>query len=184
VVAGTTSKPVYRAICTDALRRPSVLVVTASSGRLVAGAAIAIVDWSAYWRTFPWRHPLAALCVATRRLRRHLRWPHKQTRVGRTPGYGEQLHDLVGTDNTNLLWRDSSPSIAKIVYIVTRSDMRNRGVGRSLYYFLFRELQAQGVTRVDANIDGDNLPSIKMHAHAGWTLHRTHSGVMAVYRLE
>ena len=176
-VAGIRSAPLYRRICRDAAAQGGVAAAVARESGDMAGYVIAIVDPRAYWRRIATRAPLLAARIAAGRLFGRLRTPE-----GR-PG-GLVAPDLLARIDYGIRpesWADSSPHIAKVVMVGVRPGFQRRGAGAALYRWLFGDLRARGVTRVDACVDARNEASLWLHAASGWELRNSGAGENTVF---
>ncbi len=97
-------------------------------GELI-GFIAAVVDPVAYWKVFPWRHPIIWATAVI----------HKLLRGGRRTGIDH--------------WNHSSPSIARILYVGVAERFRRHGIGVQLYRTVIHMLSKSGVQRVETHID-------------------------------
>ena len=161
--AGVVSSSLSRAICEDALRYedPSILVAKLD-GELV-GVVVAIESRRRFWLEFATRHPLLALRVVWARAR--FRSSRSQQRVER-PDAPAALDD-----------------VAEVLFIGVAPGRRRGGVADRLYGELFERLRARRVRRLVCHIDRDNVPSLRLHQAAGFTLHAEDGVVVATQML-
>ncbi len=175
VVIGQVRCPrVNGAVCRDALRRRDVLVVVARADGRLAGVVLAVIHWRRYWRSFLLRHPLASVCILLPRAARLF-----ARRPPAAPPEVRPETEALFRGVSHADWSDSSDLIAKIVYVATGSSCRGRAVGSALYRRMFEELGRRAVTRLDAHIELDNEPSIRLHLATGWSLAKTGGVVFA-----
>ena len=165
-IHGVKSWELSRVLCADALAvNPKVAVVVSLTRGRVVGYVLVVIDSASYWRQFWLRHPvMGGLLFCRKAVNKLLR--------GRTSRCSSEH-----------AWKESSPSIAKVVNIGVSEGIRGRGIGKGLYDYLFRVLAERGVRRVDANIQFDNLPSIRLHEAMGWVIERTATHLFATVGL-
>ena len=156
---GLSSMALFDVLCHDALSNGNVVIVVAAAKGALAGYVIAIVDYSSYWKAFIRRHLLISLDILTHKLIRKIRTKR------------------ITTENKK--WKDSSPHIAKIINIAVLPEHRGSGIGKGLYTYLFGLLRDRGVRRIDANINSDNAPSIKLHTALGWKIEKKTGNLFA-----
>ena len=164
-INGVKSWKLSRVLCTDALiMNPKVVVVVSLTRGCVVGYVLVIIDNASYWRQFWLRHSVTAVRLFCRKV------VNKLTRAAARCSSGHA-------------WKESSPSIAKVINIGVSEDCRGRGIGKGLYDYLFRVLAERGIRRVDANIRFDNLPSIRLHEAMGWVIERVSTHLFATVGL-
>lgn len=163
--AGVISGSLTRAICEDALRHedPSILVAKLD-GELV-GVVVAIENRRQFWLEFASRHPLLALRVLWARAR------------SRTNGHDPRA------ERREVAPPPSLDDVAEVLFIGVAPGRRRGGVADRLYYELFERLRARRIHRLVCRIDRDNLPSLRLHQAAGFTLHAENGVVVATQLL-
>jgi hypothetical protein len=67
-LAGVESRPLYRALCRDAVRGGRVVCLVAEAGGELAGFVMALIDGGRYWKEFARRRPLLSLRILAGRL--------------------------------------------------------------------------------------------------------------------
>lgn len=164
--AGVESRPLYRALCRDALRGGRVVCLVALDDGQVAGFVTALIHAAAYWKEFARRRPLLALRILAGRLFRRKRASSSATGPAAPAS-----------------WAESSDRIAKIQFIGVAPAFRGRGIGVELYRRLAAHLSERGLARIDARIAAGNAASVKLHRAAGWNLYPDADGFLAVYPL-
>ena len=168
-VGGRATSSVYRVLVRDAAAGRRVTCVVALAAGRIVGFALAIADRDRYWQSLLWRHPFTAapLLLGAKRRRAARR------RTATASGGSESAMSPVR------LWSDSSPRIAKVMFIGVAEDHRGQGIGQGLYASLCSELRARGVVRLDASIAHDNIASIELHKTSGWRIAGTGDGIYA-----
>lgn len=176
-IDGMTSRIVYRAVCKDSMAEGDAIVVVSIKDGIFAGCAIALVDRKSYWRSFLPRHPIAAFYVIVRLL---------AMKISAAAGFNKKLvqpdYDYGGRISgkpSGRTWRESSPSIAKIMHIGVANALRGMGLAKGLYRYLFAVLAERGVKRLDGNSSFDNASSVKLFLSTGFTVERTSGNFFA-----
>ena len=180
-VARSTSPEVFQAVCRDACARrkpPCFSIVVTEEEEKLAGYVVAHIGGPAFWRAFAFRHPMIAgkilLKRGTRLLHRLRQNPWTKPVPPSSPPASSDASPnqftFVLADDGSRSWQDSGLRIARIQHIGVHPDYRGRGVGTRLYQRLFTTLTEIGVTRVDANIDRNNVASLRMHHRTGWRI--------------
>ena len=65
-------------------------------------------------------------------------------------------------------WHQDTPGVAKAVYVYVAPEHRNRSLGRALLADLAARAQAEGFTRMDAQVRFDNPASVRMLESLGY----------------
>ena len=171
--AGLVARPMYRALCRDALAERNVVIVLAEEQNQFMGLAIAVTNSRRYWRRFVLRRPILGVRIAVRRLLDH--FGKLQAPPG--PDHGERANaeamSLMGH------WNESAEDIAKTVFIAVLDQYQGRGCAVAIYECLFRVLARIGVSRLDAHVDTGNDSSVRLHSRTGWRIERTEAGYFA-----
>lgn len=191
-VARSTSPEVFRAVCRDACTRrkpPCFSIVVTEEEEKLAGYVVAHIGGPAFWRAFAFRHPMIAGKILLKRGTRLLHWPRQNPRTKPVPpsppsASSKRQFAFVLADGGSRSWQDPGLRIARIQHIGVHPDHRGRGVATRLYQGLFTTLIEIGVTRVDANIDRDNVASLRMHHRTGWRIVDKHGYFFATIDLD
>jgi ribosomal protein S18 acetylase RimI-like enzyme len=161
---GVISGSLTRAICEDALRYEDPSILVAKLDGELAGVVIAIENRRRFWLEFASRHPLLALRVL---------WARARSRTGHDP----RVERREPTPPPNL------EDVAEVLFIGVAPGRRRSGVADRLYYELFERLRARRIRRLVCHIDRDNVPSLRLHQAAGFTLHAEDGVVVATQLL-
>jgi GNAT superfamily N-acetyltransferase len=170
-IAGLTTRTIYATICQKALIDERVVFVVAEGHGKLKGFAIAIIDRNCFWASFLCKHPLLALRIA---LRRFLRL----TIVGRTkevpdPKQLEIIEKcILSPPSDRSWWKDSSPQIAKGLFIAVHKKHQSKGIGRELLRYRDKVLEDRGVKRVDGIILMHRIPSVKLFYSEGFRIEK------------
>lgn len=156
--AGLSSRSMHSAIGADAVENSRVTMVVADIDGLLVGFATAVVDPAAYWKSFLWHHPvIGASAVVGRFLKGGIR---ARLLKGRT---STETKPSTGTNH----WSQSSPALARMLYVGVAEPFRGKGVAVQLYRTMFHLLASSGVQWVEAHMDHNNLPSVRLHSQFG-----------------
>jgi ribosomal protein S18 acetylase RimI-like enzyme len=182
-----TSLAWFRALCRDACAHAvppcAAVLLAADSGRLT-GYVILHLGGPAFFQAFARRHPVAAGQLVWKRLMRRWRQSFSQAPnapAGRTPMLAK--HSFVLEQTPPCRWDDPGLQIARVQHVGVHPALRGAGIGKQIYLELLRRLPAYGVTRVDANIDPDNLSSLWLHHRTGWRVYANHDHYYATVEL-
>jgi predicted acetyltransferase len=182
-IAGLSSPEIYRAFCREGVRRKQLITILAREGEKGAGFVSAIINSRSFWQKFCWRHPMVSIKIIAHRLLKKI--AHKKTASSGPLSPETPPQGTIPTDYGQRLWRQSSPVIAKIIYIGVSKDYRQQGIASQLYTLLFQELAQRQIKRVDATMDISNPASIRLHEKTGWTiLPFTNSSLVATKNLK
>lgn len=187
--AGMRSPRVFRALAEDAVRTPKQIMIAVAgdeSGKLIA-VVLAITERTRYWREFSLHHPRAAMdivghrlkAIVRRRLRKLRRAEHEVPAAPVDPALVQQGRELVAHRIVPLgkeRWSDEAPDIAKIMYLAVDPTLRKGGVSIPLFRFLFSEMKRRGIRRADGQINGPNIPAIKMDRQFPFYFHEVPGG--------
>lgn len=183
-----TSLALFQTLCRDACRYrrpPCLAIVVAEHENELVGYVITHIGGPAYFHAFARRHPLAASKLIWKRMTR--RWRLKQTRRQPTAQPASRLAkpelDFVKTANLPVRWDEPGLHIARVQHVGVHPAWRGQGIGKQLYQQLFVSLPGFGATRVDANIDLDNLASLWLHERTGWQVYDQGDHFYAVLEL-
>lgn len=156
--AGLSSRSMRFAIGSDAVGNSRVTMVVADIDGLLVGFATAVVDPAAYWKSFLWRHPLIGASAVVRRfLKGGIRRRLVKGRTSTETKKNTETHH----------WNQSSPTLARILYVGVAEPFRGKGVAVQLYQTVFHLLASTGVHWVEAHMDHNNLPSVRLHSQFG-----------------
>jgi ribosomal protein S18 acetylase RimI-like enzyme len=59
--------------------------------------------------------------------------------------------------------------VAWLYDIAVEPELRGRGLGRALLRLVEDEVRAEGVSRIELNVFGDNSPARRLYESAGYT---------------
>ena len=167
-----TAPALFQTLCRDACQHrqpPCLAIVVAEENKQLIGYVITHIGGPAYFRAFARRHPLAAGKLLWKRLTRRMRF--RTTPAATTTKPVKPALPFIKSTRAPGTWDEAGLHIARVQHIGVHPDWRGAGVGRQLYEQLFVSLRGFGVTRVDANIDLDNLASLWLHERTDWQVY-------------
>jgi GNAT superfamily N-acetyltransferase len=176
-ISGLVTRSIYSSLCKDALTCSDTQVAVAAIENRIVAFLLTITDWTRYWRRFMLRHPVPGLRIVKNRARRYGKhvdvWPQL------LQSDREYVRSIISDSPSGRSWSDSSPSIAKVVFVQVDPQFRGRRLGVGLYYFLMDYLASRGVTRIDAKVDLTNRRAMPLHVSVGYRLERTGNSLFA-----
>lgn len=168
-LVGVSSRRLHQALCHHALRDPRVLITVAEcDDGTVTAFLLSALDWKRAQRAFAMRHPLLGCAMLMSRLRRRARSGGDQTQL--TPAQQQIIRDAVAPDPSGRSWHETSPRIAKGLFIQVDPRFRRRGLSVTLYRHLFRWLAERGIPRIDACVSLTNVSALPLHQRLGYRL--------------
>jgi len=79
-------------------------------------------------------------------------------------------------------WSQACEKSARIIFIGVLPEYRGLGIGQRIYQLLFEILKEEGRYLVEAHIDKDNEPSIRLHKKVGFEIEQLNSGDYRAYK--
>jgi ribosomal protein S18 acetylase RimI-like enzyme len=169
-ISRLANRSIYAALCNDALHGSKVSIAIAVVEGQGAGFLLTITDWANYWRRFLLRHPVLGFRIVLGRLSRRRKIGDVWSSLPASER--EFIKSCLSAEPSGRDWSESSPAIAKVVFVHVDTRFRRLRLGAGLYGFLADRLAAKGVTRLDAKVDLKNRQAIPFHALAGFRLER------------
>jgi ribosomal protein S18 acetylase RimI-like enzyme len=169
-VAGLYCTSIYTAIYHQALTDDRIVFGVAEYDGKLIGLIIAIIDWNKFWTSFLTKHPLLALHILFVRLIR-------KAGIGviKSDYDSEQLKAIekyLTTSIANRSWKDSSPQIAKAIFISVDPKYRGQKIGLELNRFRDKVFVERGVTRYDGWVEMHRIPQIHLLHKTGFLIER------------
>lgn len=195
---GARDDSIYDAVVADSVgERARIAAVVAEVDGEILGFITAILsDSPRYWRTFVYRHPVAALAIVrvrVRKLRRRIRYRRRNRQAYESDAVltpRVEVPDDVAARLGRRPPEHGSPRpgehgshIALVMFVGVDPEMRGRGFGVSLYDCLFKELRRRGATRVDCSFSSKDPAAIRMHCTYPFTIYRLPGGYWGSLRL-
>ncbi len=176
-ISGLFSKSLYRALCRDAIKARRIMIGLAEWQHVIAAIHIFILDWKRYWQGFMLRHPLLAIRMIWLRLGRRRKYQNIWEKL--PAEIQQQVNREIITVSSGRSWHESSPHIAKGVFIYTDPKYRRRGIAGELYRYTYKVLVSRGIKRMDATVDLENIASLRFHREIGYRIEKCGSGLFA-----
>ncbi len=176
-IGGAVNPRLYDALYRDGLTNRRLTTVIAVHGTELAGIVTSIVQPSDYWKRFLIRRPFFLFEVLQRRIGQSI-YARRSVYANAVLQPLPDAPSIVGTSSYS--WSQSDKHIAKVLFIGVAPKFRRKHLARDLYMRLFENLTLQGMFRIDARIEKDNLGSIKLHHSVGYELYREGAHILAV----
>jgi len=169
-IAGLYCRSIYTAVYRRALIDDRIVFAVAEYESKLIGLVIAIIDWNKFWLLFLLRHPLLALLILFRRLLR-------KVGIGVTESHydPEQLKTIEKYLTTSIAgrsWKDSSPKIAKAIFISVDPKYRGLKIGLELNRFRDKIFIERGVKRYDGWVEMHRIPQIHLLHKTGFLIEK------------
>jgi GNAT superfamily N-acetyltransferase len=171
-ICGVHSKSMYRTILKNALRDPrNVFVITKIDSEIV-GFYFVVVDRDKWRESFIALHPL----ILTKTVLAKINWFFRKTVTKENRNSGKIKPDcpvedkVIRPEVSNRNWKDSSPEIAKLLYIAVKKEYHGKRIGKSMSQYAFKILKERGVNRIDAQILFHNKQSIYLKYKLGFNI--------------
>jgi ribosomal protein S18 acetylase RimI-like enzyme len=176
---GSRAPRVLRAVARDAAAGSNgASIALAFAGETPIALVVAFTERARYWRTFPARHPIAALEIGLHRARQRIKKRTKLRPEGVEARFAE-ARSLIAERLAPMgpeLWTDESPQISKVMFVAVDPAHRKGGVGHALYRWFFCDLSDRGVTRCDAHVSPDNVAAVTLHRRFPFHIHEIDGG--------
>jgi len=172
-IGGSRDPSLYRAICQDALSDQRVVIVVAEEESRIVGFLLAVIDRDRWRMSFALRHPRITVRMIRDRVLGRLskRFTRVKTEIGPCQDSGGDISKFIEPRVTSKSWKDSSPQIAKFLFICVQEKGRRKRVAHGLFNSMIIELADRGIKRVDAIVLLHNIASIRMSHDQGFTMY-------------
>jgi len=170
-IAGLYSKTIYTAICNKALTDNRIVFVVAENQRKLVGLVIAIIDRNRFLVSFLIKHPILALQIFFIKFLILI----KARINGRKPNFAQMEYIkkyIKNSPSKRSWWKDSSPEIAKAVFISVVPEYRGRKIGLKLNRYRDEILVRRGVERYDGIVELHRIPQIRLLYKTGFYIER------------
>ena len=129
-IGGSRNPSMYKALCREALSDRRVVIVVAEEESEIMGFFLAVIDRNRWRESFAFRHPATML---------KLMWDRALGRARKRSGHGQTMskameegmqviRSSVNADTTKS-WKDSSPQIAKLLFLGVREKDKKKKRG-------------------------------------------------------
>jgi ribosomal protein S18 acetylase RimI-like enzyme len=170
-VAGLYSKAIYTAIYRRALTDKRIVFVVVELQSKLIGLVIALIDRNSFWISFLLRHPLFAIQILFRKLFRFMEVG--VTEIVPDPAHLEDINKYLTTSiSDRSWWKDSSPQIAKALFLSIDPEYRKSGIGFLLNQYRDKVLVERGVKRYDGIVEIHRIPQIHLLHKAGFSIEK------------
>ena len=169
-IAALNCRSIYDAIYRQALKDRKVVFGVAEYEKKLIGLVIAIIDWNKFWLSFFLGHPMLSLHILVRQLLKIC-----GVGVAKRDYEPEQLKTVekfLTTAISNRSWKDSSPQIAKAMFISVDPEYRGLKVGLDLNRFRDKVFIERGVKRYDGWVELHRIPQINLLHKTGFLIER------------
>jgi ribosomal protein S18 acetylase RimI-like enzyme len=172
-IGGSRDPSLYRALCQEALIDERVIVLVCEEQSQIIGFYLAVTDRNRWRMSFLCRHPgIVAKMIVTRafaKLQQLLRSAQPQDTIEHD---AQDISMYITPTAAGRLWGESSPHIAKLMFLGVGTRHRRKQVARGLLRSMISVLAERGIRRADAIILLHNMPSIHLVHPFGFKLHR------------
>ncbi len=170
-IVGLYSRAIYTAIYHQALIDDRIVFVVAEKQRKLIGLVIAIIDRNSFLISFLLRHPLFALQIFFGKLLR-LMGIGVSRRVPNSAQLEAVSKCLTTSHTDKSWWKDSSPRIAKAVFISIDPKYQGCGIGFELNRYRDKVLVERGVNRYDGIVEIHRIPQILLLHKTGFRIEK------------
>lgn len=185
-IGGARYPSLYHALCRESLIDKRVVFIVGEKQSDIVAFHIAIIDRDKWRKSFMMRHPLILARMALSRINHTLRRAVKKATHQRKglPKPIANIDEFVTPGNTNRSWKDSSPQIAKVLFIGVAESQRGKRIIKSLYEYRDQVLAKRGVKRVDSVILSDNIKMIRASVRLGVSVYKRDGALMTTKDLQ
>lgn len=170
-IVGLRSRALYAAVCRQALRDDRLVFIVAETQGKLIGFSIAIIDRNQFWISLLPKHPLLSVRIVFKMFLR-LIGVGKSARVPE-PNELQMIKEYIApTPSGRSWWGDSSPLIAKGLYMAVSKKHRGRGIGRELLRSRNKVSVERGVRRFDGITQTYNISQIHLFHSEGFRIER------------
>ena len=174
-IAGLCSRSIYTAICRQALVDERLVITVAEDRGKLIGFTINIIEQNRFWISFLTKRPLLASRIAFRKFLNLMGLGVSARKL--EPAELEIINKYVSPGSSGRSWKDSSPTIAKAIFIGVAEQYRgSKIVGKALLNYRKKVLLERGVKRADGIILMHRIASIKLLHKQGGRIERTGKG--------
>ena len=160
-ILGLKTKEIYHKLCHYVHRTDRVVFCIALLSDRIVGFSITTIDYYRFWIEFLIHNPAILVEVIKNKIIEEF----KPVRFSKMQNVNMDISPYLSQNTNNRSWRDSSSSIAKVLYIAVDKEFRKQGIASGLYKFRHNVLKNLGVKRIDGKINQQNFVPIKL-AHS------------------
>ena len=167
---GLYSDAIYKALYRRALVDDKIVFGVAEYENKLIGMVIALIDWNRFWRSFLLRHPVLAMHIFSNRIMDKLGF--KEGKKDVDPEKLKDIDQYLTTSISDRCWKDSSPQIAKAIFIAVDPDYRGLKVGYQLNRFRDTVFIERGVKRYDGWVEMYRIPQLHLLHKTGFLIEK------------
>lgn len=173
-IAGLRGKRAHKAFCRYALSSKDAIFIVATNKNRIVGFSITIINWKIFWKTFFLKNiPLFFEMIFVRLIQKI---KIDKNRNNLKPN--QEIDRFLTQKKLDRSWKDSSPLIAKVLYVAVKDSYRKQGIGKALYDYRNQILKKKGIKRLDSKINSRNIAPIKLAYNEGRMIIREDSGML------
>jgi len=173
-IAGLRSKRVHKAFSRYALYSQDVIFIVATDDKKIVGISITVINWKKFWKTFFIKNFYIFVEMIIVKLIRKIRFD----KTGHCSKTYEEIDQYLTKKKLDRSWKDSSPLIAKVLYVAVKDRYRKQGIGKALYDFRNQIIRKRGIKRLDSKINHQNIAPIKLAYNEGRMIIRESDGML------
>lgn len=170
-IADLHSKAIYDAIYRQALVDKRIVFAVVEQNETLIGLVIALIDRNRFWISFLLKHPQFIIQILYKKILRFV-----GIGVNKSIPDQSELEDiekfLTTTISDRSWWKDSSPKIAKALFLAIDPDYRAKGIGYKLNQFRDKILVERGVIRYDGIVKLHRIPQIYLLHKTGFRIEK------------
>jgi ribosomal protein S18 acetylase RimI-like enzyme len=172
-ISGTHSCLLYNTICTDALFDKKIVFIVTEYKLDIIGFYFVVLDRDRWRTSFIFRHPFIGFIILLNRIFNELKNVFKihNNNLQCDLVYIHEIKGLVKPEIVNRSWNDSSPQIAKLLYVAVNKTYRGGKIAHKMWKYALEVLKERGISRIDTQILLDNISSIKLHYGLGFDIY-------------
>lgn len=171
--AGLYSKAIYRAIYREALVDKKIMFVVAEHKKKLIGLVIAIINWKVFWVSFLLKHPILACQIVYNKLKKKmLHSAPKNEKPHITIEQMNEIRQYLTDSIKDRSWDDTSPEIAKAIFISVDPEYRRSGIGLKLNKYRDKVLIERGVKRYDGWVQAHRIPQLHLLHKTGFFIEK------------
>ena len=167
---GLYSRAIYTALYRQALIDDKIVFGVAEYEGKLIGLVIALIDWNSFWISFLRRHPLLAAHIFTKRLMKKVGL--KESKKDYDPEKLKEIDQYLTTSISDRCWKDSSPQIAKAIFIAVDPEYRGLKIGYKLNRFRDTVFVDRGVKRYDGWVEMHRIPQLHLLHKTGFLIEK------------
>jgi|WetSurMetagenome_2_1015567.scaffolds.fasta_scaffold30453_1 hypothetical protein len=172
-IGGSRDPSLYSAMCQEALTDKRVVIVVGEEDSKIIGFLLAVIDRNRWRMSVICRHPWIVIKMIGDRALNKLkkRFIEEEPEKRDIENNRQDISRYINPAATTKSWKDSSPEIAKLLFICVREGDRRKRVAHGLFRSMMDALAERGVKRADAIVLLQNMPSIRFSHGIGFNMY-------------